>query len=78
MVIWLPIGSHISIAAEDIEGKEFMRPYTPITDDNSKDYIDYVIKAGCTASHHHCTLKGSAASVYAFSQRLGGASPFPW
>ena len=40
MVIGLPIGSHTSIAAEDTEGKEFLRPYTPITDDNLKDYID--------------------------------------
>ena len=46
MVIGLPIGSHITIAAKDTEGKDVMRPYTPVTDDNSKGYVDFVIKAG--------------------------------
>ena len=45
MVIGLPIGSHITIAAKDTAGKDVMRPYTPVTDDNSKGYVDFVIKA---------------------------------
>ena len=50
MVIGLPIGSHITIAAKDTEGKDVMRPYTPVTDDNSKGYVDFVIKASCSTS----------------------------
>lgn len=50
MVIGLPIGSHITIAAKDTEGKDVMRPYTPVTDDNSKGYVDFVIKAGFFAT----------------------------
>ena len=49
MVIGLPIGSHITIAAKDTEGKDVMRPYTPVTDDNSKGYVDFVVKAGSLA-----------------------------
>ena len=52
MVIGLPIGSHVSVSAEDIECKDVMRPSTPVTDDDSKNFVDFVIKAGCTASHH--------------------------
>ena len=50
MVIGLPIGSHITIAAKDTEGKDVMRPYTPVTDDNSKGYVDFVIKASCSTA----------------------------
>ena len=52
MVVWLPIGSHITIAAKDTEGKDVTRPSTPVTDDNYMDFVDIVIKAGCNASHH--------------------------
>ena len=50
MVIGLPIGSHITIAAKDTEGKDVMRPYTPVTDDNSKGHVDFVIKASCSTA----------------------------
>ena len=50
MVIGLPIGSHITIAAKDVEGKDVMRPYTPVTDDNSKGHVDFVIKASCSTA----------------------------
>ena len=53
MVIGLPIGSHITIAAMDTEGKDVMRPYTPVTDDNSKGYVDFVIKVRCFLRHFH-------------------------
>lgn len=56
MVIGLPIGSHITIAAKDTDGKDVMRPYTPVTDDNQKGYVDFIIKAGS------CTFEESACS----------------
>ena len=55
MVIGLPIGSHITIAAKDTEGKDVMRPYTPVTDDNSKGYVDFVIKA-CSSIPCYITI----------------------
>lgn len=40
----LPIGQHISIAA-NVNGKEIVRSYTPISSDNDKGYFDLLIKA---------------------------------
>ena len=56
MVVGLPTGSHITIAAKDVDGKDVMRPYTPVTDDTSKGYVDFVIKVKRRATprlYHH-------------------------
>ena len=53
MVVGLPTGLHITIAAKDVDGKDVMRPYTPVTDDTSKGYVDFVIKVKHTASSQH-------------------------
>ncbi|WVO13590.1 NADH-cytochrome b5 reductase 1 [Cryptococcus depauperatus] len=39
----LPIGQHISVAAE-IDGKQIVRSYTPTTLDNDKGHFDLVVK----------------------------------
>lgn len=44
MVLGLPVGAHISFKATDPDGKLVMRPYTPVSDDNLRDYVDFVIK----------------------------------
>jgi len=62
MVIGLPIGSHITIAAKDTDGKDVMRPYTPVTDDNSKGYVDFVIKASRTHSAPDCSLTNAMSA----------------
>lgn len=43
-VLGLPIGQHVSIAAE-INGKEVIRSYTPTTSDDVKGYFDLLIKS---------------------------------
>ncbi|ODV98201.1 hypothetical protein PACTADRAFT_48001 [Pachysolen tannophilus NRRL Y-2460] len=43
-ILGLPIGQHISIAAE-INGKEIVRSYTPTSTDDAKGYFDLLIKA---------------------------------
>lgn len=43
-VLGLPIGQHISIQGVDDSGKEFMRPYTPITLDTDVGIVEFVIK----------------------------------
>eukprot|EP01023_Acetabularia_acetabulum_P004749 TRINITY_DN1201_c0_g1_i1.p2 TRINITY_DN1201_c0_g1~~TRINITY_DN1201_c0_g1_i1.p2 ORF type:complete len:279 (-),score=37.99 TRINITY_DN1201_c0_g1_i1:1273-2109(-) len=45
MELGLPIGQHITFmyTVEDT-GKEIMRSYTPVTDDRTKGYVDFVIK----------------------------------
>lgn len=39
----LPIGQHISVAAE-INGKQVVRSYTPTTLDDDKGHFDLVVK----------------------------------
>lgn len=43
-VLGLPIGQHITFKAKDSEGKDFFRPYTPTTDDDTPGHVDFVIK----------------------------------
>ena len=44
MVLGLPVGAHISFKAADPDDKLVMRPYTPVSDDNLRGYVDFVIK----------------------------------
>lgn len=44
MVLGLPVGAHISLKGTDADGKDVMRPYTPVSDDNLRGYVDFVIK----------------------------------
>lgn len=43
-MLGLPIGQHITFKARDSEGKDFFRPYTPTTDDDTPGHVDFVIK----------------------------------
>lgn len=43
-VLGLPIGQHVSIAAE-IDGKEVVRSYTPTSSDEDKGHFDLLIKS---------------------------------
>ena len=40
----LPIGQHITFKAKGADGKDFFRPYTPTTDDDTPGHVDFVIK----------------------------------
>lgn len=42
-ILGLPIGQHVSIAAQ-VEGKEIVRSYTPTSSDDEKGYFDLLIK----------------------------------
>lgn len=43
MIAGLPIGQHIYLSATD-NGKLFLRPYTPVSSDDDKGYVDLVVK----------------------------------
>ena len=43
-VLGLPIGQHISLKYVDNEGKEVQRSYTPVSSDDDKGFVDFVIK----------------------------------
>lgn len=40
----LPIGQHITFMAKDDDGKDIYRPYTPVSDDDQRGSVDFVIK----------------------------------
>lgn len=42
--IGLPIGQHILIKGKGADGKEFSRPYTPVSGDDARGYVDFIIK----------------------------------
>jgi hypothetical protein len=44
MRLGLPIGQHITFLARDNEGKDVYRPYTPVTDDDTRGSVEFVIK----------------------------------
>ncbi|KAI9913349.1 hypothetical protein PsorP6_006688 [Peronosclerospora sorghi] len=43
-ILGLPVGQHISLRYTDEAGKVVMRSYTPVTSDDTKGYVDLVIK----------------------------------
>jgi cytochrome-b5 reductase len=42
-VLGLPIGQHVTLVA-NIDGKEVLRSYTPISSDEDKGYFELLIK----------------------------------
>ena len=43
----LPIGQHITLRAppgDGDEGPPLLRPYTPVSDDDQRGFVDFVIK----------------------------------
>ncbi|KAJ4720503.1 NADH-cytochrome b5 reductase [Melia azedarach] len=50
----LPVGQHVVCRGKDSEGKEVIRPYTPITLDSDLGYFELVVKMYPTGrmSHH--------------------------
>lgn len=50
-VLGLPVGQHISLKYTDAEGKDVQRSYTPVTSDDEKGYVDFVIKVYYKNSH---------------------------
>ena len=43
-IVGLPIGQHISFKYIDQEGKEVIRSYTPVSSNDDKGIVDFVIK----------------------------------
>ena len=48
-MLGLPVGQHVSLAFTDkATGAAVSRPYTPISSDDDKGFVDFVIKARCS------------------------------
>lgn len=46
-ILGLPTGQHITLKFATPQGEEVLRPYTPVTDDDTPGYVDFVIKVRC-------------------------------
>jgi cytochrome-b5 reductase len=66
----LPIGQHISLKYKTPEGKEVQRSYTPVSSDDEKGYVDYVIKV-YFANVHPKFPEGGKMSQHLESLKLG-------
>lgn len=77
--VGLPIGQHISFKAQGEDGKDVIRPYTPVSDDDQLGAVDFVIKlyptgkmsqvryrAGCTVWEPSWLRAARNARRYAF------------
>ena len=43
-ILGLPVGRHVSLSYTDDEGKLVARTYTPVSSDDEKGYVDFVLK----------------------------------
>jgi hypothetical protein len=43
-VLGLPTGQHITLKYVNADGEDVLKPYTPITDDDTVGHVDFVIK----------------------------------
>ncbi len=44
------MGQHISLKADTEDGTMLLRPYTPVTDNDQRGLVDFVIKASLRAT----------------------------
>lgn len=58
-VVGLPTGQHITLKFKTPEGEEVLRPYTPVTDDDTPGHVDFVIKVPSPLSQWQCMVDPS-------------------
>ncbi|XP_041110960.1 NADH-cytochrome b5 reductase 3-like [Polyodon spathula] len=73
-VLGLPIGQHIYLSAR-IDGELVVRPYTPVSSDDDKGYVDLVVKIYYKNVHPKFP-DGGKMSQYLESLRIGDAIDF--
>lgn len=49
MLLFSSTGQHIYLSAK-VDGKLVVRPYTPVSSDDDKGYVDLVVKVGRAVS----------------------------
>uniref|UniRef100_A0AAQ6AI71 NADH-cytochrome b5 reductase n=1 Tax=Amphiprion ocellaris TaxID=80972 RepID=A0AAQ6AI71_AMPOC len=73
-VLGLPIGQHIYLSAK-IDGKLVVRPYTPVSSDDDKGYVDLVVKVYFKGVHPKFP-EGGKMSQYLESLKLNDTIDF--
>ncbi|XP_067090497.1 NADH-cytochrome b5 reductase 1 [Osmerus mordax] len=73
-ILGLPVGKHIYLSAH-IDGKLIVRPYTPVSSDDDKGYVDLVVKIYFRNVHPKFP-EGGKMSQYLESLDLGDVVDF--
>ncbi|XP_004699873.1 NADH-cytochrome b5 reductase 1 [Echinops telfairi] len=73
-VLGLPVGQHVYLSAR-INGSLVIRPYTPVTSDEDRGYVDLVIKVYLKDVHPKFP-EGGKMSQYLDSLRIGDVVEF--
>ncbi|XP_062861912.1 NADH-cytochrome b5 reductase 3 [Trichomycterus rosablanca] len=73
-VLGLPIGQHIYLSAR-IDGNLVVRPYTPVSSDDDKGFVDLVVKIYYKNTHPKFP-EGGKMSQYLESLRIGDTIDF--
>ncbi|XP_069484595.1 NADH-cytochrome b5 reductase 3-like [Ambystoma mexicanum] len=73
-VLGLPIGQHIYLSAK-IDGNLVVRPYTPVSSDDDKGYVDLVVKIYFRGVHPKFP-EGGKMSQYLESLKIGDTIDF--
>ncbi|MCJ8743404.1 hypothetical protein PDJAM_G00093640 [Pangasius djambal] len=73
-VLGLPVGQHIYLSAR-IDGNVVVRPYTPVSSDDDKGFVDLVVKIYYKNTHPKFP-EGGKMSQYLDSLRIGDTIDF--
>ncbi|XP_020836367.1 NADH-cytochrome b5 reductase 1-like, partial [Phascolarctos cinereus] len=73
-ILGLPVGKHVYLSAR-IDGNLVVRPYTPVTGDENKGYVDLVIKIYLKGVHPKFP-EGGKMSQYLDSLKIGDVVEF--
>ncbi|XP_066523025.1 NADH-cytochrome b5 reductase 3 [Hoplias malabaricus] len=73
-VLGLPVGQHIYLSAK-IDGNLVVRPYTPVSSDDDKGFVDLVVKIYYKNTHPKFP-EGGKMSQYLDSLRIGDTIDF--
>uniref|UniRef100_A0AAR2LA52 NADH-cytochrome b5 reductase n=1 Tax=Pygocentrus nattereri TaxID=42514 RepID=A0AAR2LA52_PYGNA len=73
-VLGLPVGQHIYLSAK-IDGSLVVRPYTPVSSDDDKGFVDLVVKIYYKNTHPKFP-EGGKMSQYLDSLRIGDTIDF--
>lgn len=60
----LPVGQHIILKAAAADGSDILKPYTPVTDDDTRGYVDFVIKV-----KRHCITCSCRSTLYSVLEK---------
>lgn len=72
-VLGLPTGQHITLKYVKADGEEVLKPYTPITDDDTVGHVDFVIKVRphwTSCEIVPCTFADTRSSAHTYSLHL--------